>query len=251
MKQIILFAACSCLCLHASFGQSSEKIETDRPGKAQTPYVVPKRTLQLETGFEWLKEDEDQQELQHPELVVKYGLFRWLELRTRILTVTDKVKRPSSSLSGLEPIEVGVKALITEGKGMIPHTSLSAQFGIPGLASKEFTAVKLYPKIRLNLENELSDKLYLEYNVAAEWDGFDDVPVWMLAVSPHLEVGKKFQFMVEAFSELQRGKSAELSADAGAIYWISNNTMVDINAGFGISKSAPKSFADIGFSFRL
>lgn len=249
--RILFIAAFVSLNVQAAIGQASEKIETDRPGKAQTPFVVPKRTLQAETGFEWEKQDESQQEIQHPEIVIKYGLFKGLELRTRILTVTDRFKQPSYSLSGLQPVEVGLKALITEEKGILPHMSLTAQFGIPGFASKDFKADKVFPKIRLNLENELTPKIYLEYNVAAEWNGFDDKPVWMLIISPHMEISEKWQIFAEAFSNMQNQKETEVSIDAGLTYWITDNVMLDFGGGLGISKTAPKSFADIGFSFRL
>lgn len=248
----ILFIVVSVsLHVQAAIGQNAEKIETDRPGKAQTPFVVPRRTLQAETGFEIEKQDENQQEIQHPEIVIKYGLLKALELRTRILSVTDKFKQPSHSQSGLQPVEFGLKALITEGKGIIPHTSLTAQFGIPGFASKDYKADKLFPKIRLNLENDLTHKIYMEYNVAAEWDGFDDKPVWMVIVSPHAEIGEKWQIFAEAFSNMQQQKEPEVSVDAGLTYWITNDVMLDLAGGVGISKAAPKSFADIGFSFRL
>ncbi len=250
MKILFILAFIS-LNVQAAIEQNSEKIESDRPGRAQTPFVVPKRTLQAETGFEWQKQDENQQEIQHPETVIKYGLFEGLELRTRILAVTDRFKQPSYSQSGLQPLEVGVKALITEGKGIIPHTSLTAQFGIPGFESKDYKADKIFPKIGLNLENEFTQKIYLEYNIAAEWDGFDDKPVWMLIVSPHMEIGEKWQIFAEAFSDMQDKEEPEVSVDAGLTYWITNNVMLDVAGGLGVSKAAPKSFADIGFSVRL
>ena len=240
-----------CLFVQSAIAQSAEKIEPDRPGRSQTPFVVPKRKLQVETGFEWKKEDEDQQEIQHPELVIKYGLLKHLELRTRLLTVTDRFKQMSTSQSGLEPVEVGLKALITEGKGILPHSSFSAQLGIPGFASKNYTVNKVFPKLRLNLENEISEKLYLEYNVGAEWDGENNNPQWLVSVSPHVEIGKKFQIFAETFTDMQVAEEPEVSVDAGLLYYLTNNVALDVAGGFGVSKKAPKSFVDIGFSFRF
>ncbi|MEO7800364.1 MAG: transporter [Ginsengibacter sp.] len=250
MKTILIIVLIT-LAVQETTAQKSEKIESDRPGKAQTSYVIPNQMLQVETGFDWLKRDKNMVEIQHPEIVMKYGLFRRLELRTRILTQTDKFQNPSYSQSGLEPIEIGLKALVTEGKGLIPHTSLTAQFGIPGFASKAFIARKVFPKLRLNLENDLTNKSTLEYNVAAEWDGYGDNPEWMIAVSPHFELGEKWQIFVEAFSSMQQNKEPETGADGGVSYWLTNNVMIDLSGGVGISNAAPKRFANIGFSFRL
>jgi hypothetical protein len=241
------------LCTHVQilYAQNAEKIEPDRPGRSQTPFVVPKGKLQVETGFEWKKEDDDQHEIQHPELVIKYGILKHLEIRTRLLSVTDKFKQTSTTQSGLEPIEVGVKALITEAKGIVPHSSFSAQIGLPRAASKNYTANKVFPKLRLNLENELSEKLYLEYNVGAEWDGENNNPQWLVSVSPHLEIGEKFQIFAETFTDMQVAEAPEVSVDAGLLYYLTKNFALDLAGGLGVSKKAPKSFVDLGFSFRF
>ncbi len=58
--------------------QKSDKIEADRPSRTSSPYVVPKKALQVETGFELEKTNENERGFSHPELLVKYGLCDWL-----------------------------------------------------------------------------------------------------------------------------------------------------------------------------
>lgn len=251
MKALLFAAFLLILQLNVAKAQPSEKIETDRAGKAQTPFVVPTQIFQLETGFEFEKQDENQQGIQHPELLMRFGLFKRLELRTRILTATEKFKQPSYSQSGLQPVEVGIKALITEGRGLLPHTSFTAQFGIPGLASKDFQADKVFPRLRLNLEHYLTKRIKVEYNLAAEWNGFEAKPTWMIIISPHLEIGDEWEVFVEVFNDIQNEQKPRTSFDAGVMHWISKNVMLDLTAGVGISKEAPQTFIDGGISFRL
>jgi hypothetical protein len=250
-KLLLAFVVFLVIEIHSAQAQNPEKIETDRPGRAQTPFVAPKHSVQVETGFEWLKQDENEHSWQHPEFVIKYGLFKHLEVRARILSVTDRFKQPSYSQSGIEPVELGFKALLTEGKGVLPHTSVTGEFGIPRFASKDYVADKFFPKLRLNFENDITKKLFLEYNVAADWDGFEDKPEWMIVVSPHAQLGEKWQIFTEIFEKIHSGSKPEVSSDAGVSYWINNDCMLDVSYGLGISETAPKSFVDVGFSFRF
>ena len=239
------------LMVSAGLAQDEGKLQSDRGGKTQTPWVTPNKMLQVETGFGWQKKNKDEYTFEHPELLLKYGLFNKLELRTRIVAATETYRKYNIRQSGITPVEIGVKALLTQGGGVVPHTSFTAQFGIPKFASSDFEANQVFPALRLNMEHDVTDALDLETNVAAEWDGFDNDPSWHFAFSPHLELTEQWQLFVEAFGSMKKKEKGQISVDAGMLHWFGKNVMVDITAGTGLTKTAPDYFIDAGVSFRL
>ncbi|WP_165958061.1 transporter [Segetibacter sp. 3557_3] len=231
--------------------QTDVRIQPDRGGKSETPWVTPSRTLQVEMGLQRKKEQEDHTEIQHPELVLKYGIFNRIELRARLASATEKYKQPHYHETGLQPVQVGVKALLSEGTGVFPHSSLIVQLGFPKAASKDFQADKIFPVVRLNMENRIADLFEIEYNVAAEWDGSSDKPSWLYVIGPHIALSQNWQLFAETFGSLHENKKPEISVDAGMLYWVSKNIVLDLTTGFGLSRVSPRNFIDGGVCFRF
>ncbi|HEX2609115.1 MAG TPA: transporter, partial [Flavisolibacter sp.] len=122
--------------------QQSDKIETDRPDQTESPYVVPKKWLQFESGFNYEKDKEGYNTFVHPTLLSKLGLSSRFELRliTEVLTVQSPPIIPFGTVSqtGLLPVQLGGKIALFEEKGARPKTSLIFHTTIPKIASSKF-----------------------------------------------------------------------------------------------------------------
>ncbi len=153
---------------------------------------------------------------------------------------------------GLKPIELGLKAQLLEGKGIVPAATLYAMAGIPELASDGHKAGHLYPRQRLLFQNKVSDKVSITYNIGAEWQGEEDESTqWLYTFQPQVEVIDKLGVFVESYAFLQKGHHPEHVPYGGFLYDISNNVRIDLSGGVGLSPAAPHYFVAGGLSFRL
>lgn len=245
---IFLFAV---LLIAAGSNAQDKKIEADRPGETQTPNTVSKGYFQAEIGFEKEQQTKDDYTLLHPQMHLKYGLSKRFEIRAEITAESDKQSSSNEFTYGLNPIEIGFKAQLLEAKGVLPQTSLYTQVGIPKLASKDHQTPHAIPHLRLLFENKLTEKLHLDYNIGADWDGEQTAPQWLYTIAPELEIGEKWEVFVEEFAYFQKGQASLHHFDGGIAYFPIPNVKLDVYGGKGISKEAPDYFISAGISFRL
>jgi hypothetical protein len=204
-----------------------------------------------EIGYENEKTTDDEKEIMHPEAVLKYGLFNRTEMRITIPLASQVNEHLHISESGLQPVHVGFKTLLTKGHNALPQTALTTEVGIPGWASNHFKADRYFPLIRLNMQNEITEKFSLVYNVGAEWEGDSEGATWLYTFSPQLQLGDKWEVFVETFANLHHHEKPEHSVDAGFGYYLANDVKWDVSAGVGLSSAASKYFYATGLSFRL
>src|SRR5205085_6187614 len=156
-KWIISFSfVCSGL---FSAGQE-EKIDTDRPDQTESAGLVPKNYFQAEIGFNKENTYYDNYNLIYPTALLKYGLNK-IELRLETVFLSSyeqRVPEPKWT-TGLLPVEIGFKALITEEKKIIPKTSIIAHLGIPMLASPSFKIDHAAPSFRLTMQKTINSHL--------------------------------------------------------------------------------------------
>ena len=156
-------------------------IATDRPDQTETPSIVPKKYFQMETGFLYEKINSASRTYLHPTILSKYGVNENFELRLITEFVTDKTNNISSS--GLSPVIVGVKAKLSEQKGIFPATSFIGHISLPKVASEDFKATFVAPEFRFAMQHTLSDKVNVSYNLGAEWDGESPEPTFIYTLS--------------------------------------------------------------------
>lgn len=237
-----------CLLLLSSLPAFAQKIEADRPGETQGTSVVPRKKFQAEFSVQKEKHDEYYSTF-HPEAQFRYGLFEKLELRAELKAETQKFSH--DALTGLNPVELGFKFSIAEGKGAMPDISLLSEFGIPKLASGDFKTPNVLPVLRLLMQNKLNEKLTLGYNLGAEWDEAEQPPAWIYTISPQFELNDQWRLYLEAYGKFRNQHKPEEVVDASIAWLPANNIQIDVSGGAGISSEAPKYFLSLGFSFRL
>lgn len=238
------------------YAQEKGRMETDRPDQTETPFLTKTNFIQAEVGFNQEKYN-GLKTWVHPTALWKYGVSSKFEIRliTELNTIqTPALSAPSGgykNLSGLVPIQVGGKIFISEEKNWLPKTSLIFHVAMPKLASKNFKASKLAPNFRFVMQNSLSDNIGLGYNLGAEWNGENDIPAWIYTFAPGFNIGKNWYGYVEAFGQVQKNEKPAHALDAGIACYFSDDTKIDLSAGFGISENAVDNYIAIGFSFRF
>lgn len=134
---------------------------------------------------------------------------------------------------------------------MIPKTSVIARANIPKLASPDFKSDFVAPFFRLAMENSLSKKLSLIFNIGEEWEEDDVHGEFFYSFSPQLEITDKLKIFAEAFGYVSKEQTAKNTFDAGLLYQVIPNLQFDIFGGVAISENAPDNFIELGISFRL
>jgi hypothetical protein len=232
------------------------EIVTDRPDQTEAPFLVPKGGLQVETGFVFEKdreEDVDVTNFAYNTTLVKYGVNEFFELRliTEYLGENAKVaENPTSKIQGFSPFALGVKIKLADERRFWPQAAFIGHINLR-TGSEEFVPNYTAADFRFTFAHTLSEKFALSYNVGAEWDGESPEAAFLYTLSLGYVINSKMGVFVESYSFFPEESKADHRVDAGFTYKFSPVIQWDISGGVGISRNAPDSFLSTGISFRL
>lgn len=229
--------------------QQAEPIEADRPDQTETPAIVPKGMFQLEAGFSYERNNPSEATSSLPSALWKYGVNDHFELR--LITEFTLDDRNGSRNSGFIPVLIGCKIKISEEKGFWPKTSFIGHISLPNLATTQYKTDFYAPQFRFTMQHTLSEKWSLGYNLGSEWDGFTAEPAFIYTLTTGYTLTEKLNCYAEVFGFAPQEDQAEHNFDGGFTYLISNNFMVDLSSGVGITHNAPDYYVAAGFSFRI
>jgi len=237
-------------CLGMSCLASAQQMQTDRPNETESPNTIQSGHLQVENGFSYEKEEE-QKTFDIPEAVLRYGIFKDVELRIETVLKAEE-QEISDNHFGVEPVVIGAKYHILDHKGnAIPDLGILARVSIPWMADNVYQEKKYSPEVRLLAQHELSKKNHVGYNLGIHWMPEALQPEYIYSISADHSITKKLKVFVETYGQVQSHHHAENSADAGILFLLTENLQLDIMAGTGISHSVSKKFAEVGISFRI
>jgi len=259
MIKNILLASLLFLSIKAS--AQIEKIDTDRPDQTESPFTVPKKWIQFESGF--LRETEKDIypsfrnwkdiHLQYPSLLSKYGLGKRVELRLITAFATYKYKEGNKITykeTGLESVQLGGKLNFLDEQGLRPKTSLIAHYDFGRLRKINYDTIDGV-NFRFTMQHTLSKKLSLSYNAGIEWERFGHPPAYIYTLALGYNISEDWYGYVEAFGFIWKKDKPENSIDAGIAYYINDDFKIDFSGGLGLTKKAPDSYFAIGASFRF
>ncbi len=231
------------------FGQELPSIQTDRPDQTESPFTVPKKHFQIETGVSFERIDGENKLYTYPTILVKYGINENFELRLIPEYVTSHTQ--STKYSGITPVTVGFKVRLAEEKGILPMLSFLGHLSIPSLASKNFKATWYAPSFRLSMQHTLSQKISLGYNLGAEWNGETPEPAFIYTLTTGYSISERLSSYIECYGFLIQKSTGDHRVDGGLSYLLKKNMMLDISGGVGLNKYAPRWYVALGFSIRL
>ena len=246
LQKLILFIISF---LFSIMGHTQTTIQTDRPDQTECPFVTPKGFIQAENGFTHEHIDKNNTAIVLPSILWKYGVNKNLELR--LITEVNSIKSFGNKTSGFVPTIIGFKVKVSEENGIVPATGFIGHLAIPNAASTNFKASYYAPSFRFNMQHTLSNKVSLAYNLGAEWDGETPQPTFIYTLSTGLSITQKLGTYIELYGFAPQNDIADNRADGGFTYLISNDIMVDISGGFGLSEASPKNYVALGFSYRF
>ena len=236
--------------------QPSGPIVPDRPGQTNPPNVLASGTVQIETGFS--RETDKTGGIQtinylYNTSLVRIGLITNCELRIVVEyagTRTDSSAQ-SSALQGFNPVSIGTKIAICPEKGILPQTAMNVAFTLPYVGRREFRPTFLAPSFFLLMQNNLSEKLSLGYNLGLQWDGYQPNATAVYSISPSLTVAEGLSIFAEVYGFSTEKSVSDYRADMGCAYLVNDDVQVDFSAGVGLNTVAPDSFVAFGLAWRF
>ncbi len=246
--KFLMFVFFGLICSLA-YSQELISIQADRPDQTESPYTTPKGWIQGEAGFSQENIEDNYSSFSHPSLLLKYGLSERFEFRLITESVTEKIF--TKRMSGLLPVTVGFKVSICEEKGILPKTSLLGHLSIPGFASENFKAPYYAPSFRFTMQHTLSNRVSLSYNLGAEWDGETPEPTFIYTLTTGIGITSKLGSYLEVYGFAPQQHSADHRIDGGLTYLVTNDLLLDISGGVGISPNAPDNYFAAGVSYRF
>ena len=254
------------------------QIETDRPDFTESPNVVPKGALQIETGFmkEENKEGIDRigphryysyKDIDNYTLnttLFRYGLLENLELRLNMGYVrsvfTEVTKNPVGIIyqssdtiqQGFSTSFIGFKTNLYKSDkvsiGFLGHLY------IPELASGDFANIagqRIAPEFLIPLTYNITDRFGIAVQYGLSWDGSTPNPTTSYTLSLGYGITDKLSAYVEPYGFYNpQGETTHL-INGGFTYLINDDFQVDLTGGLGLSRDAPDNFINCGASFLL
>lgn len=224
-----------------------DKIDTDRPDQTESVLTVPKKWLQFEAGFNVQQNGQGMKEYVYPTLLTRYAVTKNFELRLITNYRQDRINK--TSVSGLEPVEIGGKIALIREHNLIPAITFIGHLALPRVSSKAHRADHSAPNFRFSLQHSLSNKTALGYNVGTEWDD-KGVPTYIYTLAIGHNLTKALYSYLEGFGGISNTRP-EHSIDAGFAYTFGNNFKLDLSGGKGLSHNAADWYTALGISFRF
>src|SRR4051812_22873065 len=206
-------------------------IITDRPDQTESPFTVPIKHFQIETGFIFEHTNEFTKSFVYPTILSKYGLTDNFELR--LITDISNTKNTDETVGGLNPVMVGFKINITAEKGIVPTTSFIGHLSVPALATEKLKTTYYAPSFRFTMQHTLSNRLSLGYNFGEEFDGETAKPVFVYTLTTDYAIAEDFSAYIELYGFALQKAKPDHRFDAGLAYLFQQNILIDVSGGFG------------------
>jgi hypothetical protein len=239
----ILFLTLSKFCL-------AQAIVTDRPDQTESSSTIPKKSLQLETGFLFGSSNNDaikEQQILAPSILSRYGLIKGIELRLVTQFESAKNKQTQEINSGFSDLEVGTKVQLFKKETSVTEIAFLSHLVLP-TGPKQLTNDKIGTINKLSISHQLTESVGMGYNVGYNYFGFgngDFTYSFALGIGLTDTLGIYF----EPFGEVLDIETHEASFDAGLTYLLKDNIQFDLSYGTGLNHNM--NYISVGCSVNI
>jgi len=223
----------------------------DRPGMTTGPFIVLPKKFQIETGFLYEKNMEDNtlgETILYNSTLLRFGINKNAEIRLQ--TDFAKVKTDSLNITGFNPLTIGTKILISESKGAIPQTSFLFNLTLPWVGRKEFRPANPAPSLFLLFENDIK-KWNICYNFGLQFDGESPAPSEFAGLCIAYNFTDKLSFFIENYNWFCGKTKPENYMDIGCAYIIAKNIQLDLSGNMNLQDIKHYYMVSFGVSWRI
>ena len=236
--------------LWAQQEEAKPEIITDRPDQTESAFVVPWRTVQLESGAKTTWNTDRIRTFDYNGTLVRVGVLKFAELRVSQEFQRQEIELLNEEITanGFGALTLGTKVKLWDEKGYRPRAAVLVDYVLP-TGSEEIREESQY-LVRASFSHELTDKWGVGYNLGGGYFGDDDyIFTYTLAVGRDLT--DKLGAFIEVFGEKEDGLETSLATDGGFTYLLLYNLQLDLSGGIGLTESAEDGYVSLGVSWRF
>jgi hypothetical protein len=231
---------------------NTPEISTDRPDQSNTPLLVPKGAVQIETGF--MKETQ----LQQGERITNYA-FNTTQIKVgvnenfefRVNAGYYGTRRfAEDTEQGFGPMSVGLKIKLADERGAWPQAAVITHLNFKTGVSA-FNAAHPTGDLTLAFAHDLSEQISLCYNGGVKWNGDTAEATLLLSGSIGYSISPTIGFFAETYCSFPENELGSCSADGGVTVKITPVIQFDSSAGLSLKHGIDNSFFSSGLSIRL
>ena len=244
-----------------------ERIETERHDFTQSTKTVGRGVVQIESGYSYFYKDKDEEiEQTHatPETLLRLGLSDDIEFRLRYNYAWSFLDEEEDK-QGSQDLIWSFKLGMTDQCGWLPESALELRFTAP-IGGSDFSTESVEHGLDYIYAWELAEGWELYGSTGYGTRGLGDfglIPdepaedwfiVWSQSVAIGTELTQRSTMYNEFFGLFSHALEDDFSIviyNIGIDYYLSNNFVVDIRAGKGLTSDSDDFFTGIGGGLRF
>ncbi len=244
----MLIAACFFFCLPAHATDKDSDIETNRPSFTFSSIVVPKGSIQVEAGTQYVALDPKKGIFDAPEAQIRVGLLKRTEFQMFVPNYL-LFHRPGQTNDGVTDLqEVGIKQQLPCIKKL--QSSFIGSLNLP-TGRRFISGPGVQPVFRLPMSVPIGKTNQLCAMPTFALFDSGAAPAYQQTVMYNHSFGKKAIVFIEYAGFFKSGLPAINFAHIGGEYKITPRNQIDVHMGVGLNRDAPNIFVGAGYSFRI
>lgn len=229
---------------------SAQQIETDRPDQTESSSVIPKRSMQLETGIQyghvgWAKNREVH--LLMPTALLRIGILKNIELR--VVNQFLRVQNEELNLGhfGFSDVELGAKVQLLRKEHVNTEIAFISHVVLP-VGNELLTGNRIGSINKLCISHALNSLLTLGYNLGYNYiEASEQFATYSIALG--FSLGERLGFYIEPYGNWDFNQSLNHNLDGGFTYLLKDNIQLD--ASYGVGLNYRMHYAALGLSWNF
>lgn len=183
--------------------------------------------------------------------LIKYGLFKRLELRLLIEEGYGRDKYIEETVQSTAPLAVSTKISLLKKHPILPDITLVAYLKLPFTSRTSEQLPYWSPNVSLAFQHKFGDKWKLEYNAGMQQEAYSTDWGEFANASLHFKVTDKAEVFAQYYGQYQSGEDPQHNAGGGLFYQFNNNVGVYCAAGSSILYATCSYCGSLGVVMRL
>lgn len=257
IKRLLLIALFFTTGLSLAQADDIGALVTDRPDATESPNLVRKGFLQIETGGFYTDNGDDNfrtKEITYNITLLRYGLLENFELRIgldyRSTEFESNGRQIGENLNFTSPLLIGAKIGIAEENGWMPKMAILGHLSMPFTAGSDYKPENTGMDFRFAFDHTLSDRSGIAYNLGARLDADNPELAYIYSISYGYDLTNKIGVYAELYGDFPEDSSANHFWDAGFTYLANDDLQFDLTFGSGIT-DGQNLLLSAGLSYRI
>jgi len=202
----------------------------DRPGVADSPYLVPEKTYFIETGIGF-SDQTTVKDLLFPSIMLRKKILKSTEIRIATSTFPQSVKL-MNQITEINPIvgSVGIKQRITREKRWKPETAIILNTYYNFSSPPHFKLANFVWESQFLYQSTINNWLSLNYNLGYIQFYTEKKHFFNLSTCLNFQLTQKTSAFVENFNYfILNSNSQEICFDFGFTHFLTQNIQLDLS----------------------